>query len=44
MQFTRKARRHGGSLKIVIPPELIELYKIKESDLITAEIIKVNKK
>lgn len=42
-QFIRAIRKSGTSLSINIPPEIIELMKLKKDDILRVEIEKINK-
>lgn len=44
MQFTAKARDASGSIRITIPVTIVESFGIKETNLITLEIVKVRRK
>ena len=41
-KIIRKIRKHGTSLAINIPKEIIELMKIKEGEMIEVEINKIS--
>ncbi len=42
-EFIRKLRKSGTSLSINLPPEIIELMKLKKDDILKVKIEKVNK-
>ena len=42
-EFIRKLRKSGTSLSINLPPETIELMKLKKDDILKVKIEKVNK-
>jgi len=41
-EFIRKLRKSGTSLSINLPPEIIELMKLKKDDLLKVKIEKIN--
>ena len=42
-KIIRKIRKHGTSLAINIPKEIVELMKIKEGELVEIEVRKISK-
>lgn len=42
-QFLRKIRKTGTSLGVNIPPEIIQLLKLKENDIVRIIIEKIKK-
>lgn len=38
--FHKKAIKNGNSLIITLPKEIVELYKINESDILEIDLIK----
>ena len=42
-EFIRKLRKSGTSLSINLPPEIIELMKLKKNDILKVKIEKVKR-